>query len=825
MGYFALLLQSMKISLLLTALFYLQISFAQTNKAPTPFGLIIGNIIDAKDGKGVAFATIQLRKLPDTNSIKTTTADKDGAFELEKLSFGYYRIIVLAVGYTKITIDSIHLRSERFDFNIGDVKLNNNSFLDEVVVYAEKPLIENKDGKITYNVGESALSGGASTAELLKNMPLVSNDPNGRILLKGKEPKILIDDKPTELTATQLQDLLESLPGNSIEKIELMTNPPPQFATEAGGVINIVTKKGKVGWIGRVNANIGSRGEANLGANISYIENKYSINLSLGIGVSQVFGNSYSRRENHYADSSNQFNTDGNFKNKNLRPNLRLQYDYEIDKFKSYNITYQGNLNYFNNYSQTQFTNINRLNQIYRLSTRENESNGNGYSHGLTFSYTIKTKKPAEVLRLIATSNLGKNENDRDFFQQFLNPLAQSTGLDSSQNQFFNNYNYALSVRVNYDRPIHKKGHMLSTGMVWQWNNYHNTLNTSFLRKQDGVFLPNDLLSNDFRFLQEIYTARIGFTFILPDKWRIVTGVQAENTNFKFTFLKGNSANTKNNYWNLLPNLTLRKEFTKEFNTSVIYRATIRRPGIGELNPNIDYGDPYNIRFGNPFLLPTLSDNFDWNLSYIKGKYNINTSIGYNKLKDVFNTIRTLIEAGKTQVTWLNIANRQEYEASFWGGYTFSKKFRINSSIGYTYNQYGEAEKKLYRYRDGGTFYTTVNYSYTPSNVLTFEGNARYSKFADPQGVGRSNLTMNIGVQHKFFDRRLIISFNMIDPFVTQQFRNFTYGTNFTLESFSNTNTRNFRLSVSWQINKQVKKSAISEKQKKDALNKIKQPV
>lgn len=812
--------------LLLFAIFFSLINglFAQTNKVSNPFGIIIGNIVDGADGKAIAYATVQLRKSPDTAVFKTIITDKNGAFEIEKLSFGYYKLTILAVGFNKVTIDSIYLRAERFDFNIGDIKINSSSSLEEVIVYAEKPLIENKDGKITYNVGESALSGGASTAELLKNMPLVSNDPNGKILLKGKEPKILIDDKPTELTAAQLQDLLESLPGNSIEKIELMTNPPPQFATEAGGVINIVTKKGKIGWVGRVNANIGSRGEANLGGNISYREKKYSFNMSVGVGASQLLGNNYSRRQNNYADSTNQFNTDGNFKNKNLRPNLRLQYDYEINKFKSYNITYQGNLNYFHNYSRTQFTNINRFNQIYRLSTRENESNGNGYSHGLTFSYTIKTKKPAEVLRLIVTSNLGKNDNDRDFFQQFLNPLAQTTGQDSTQNQFFNNYNYALSGRVNYDRPIHKKGHQLSTGASWQWNNYHNTLNTSFLRKQDGVFLSNDLLSNDFRFLQQVFTARIGFTFVLPKHWRIVTGVQAEHTDFKFTFLKGNSSNTRNNYLNILPNLTLRKEFTKEFNTSLIYRATIRRPGIGELNPNIDYSDPYNIRFGNPFLLPTMADNFDWNLSYIKGKYNINTSIGYNKLKNVFNTIRTLVEAGKTQVTWLNIANRQEYEASFWGGYTFNKKFRINSSVGYTYNQYDEAEKKLYRYRDGGTFYTTLNYNYTPSNVLTFEGNARYSRFADPQGVGRSNLNMNIGVQRKFFDRRLIVSFNMIDPIVTQQFRNFTFGSNFTLESFNNSNTRNFRLSVSWQLNKMVQKPVLTEKQKQAALKKVKQP-
>jgi len=241
-------------------------------------------------------------------------------------------------------------------------------------------------------------------------------------------------------------------------------------------------------------------------------------------------------------------------------------------------------------------------------------------------------------------------------------------------------------------------------------------------------------------------------------------------------------------------------------NTTLVYRATIRRPGIGELNPNIDYSDPYNIRFGNPYLEPTLSHNYDWNFSYVKGKYYVNTSLGYNQLKQVFNSIRTLQAGGKTEVTWKNISDRREYEASAWGGYTFTKKFRMNGSAGYTFNQYGTAEKLLYKYRDGATFYTSLNYNFTPSNLLSFEGTARYNNFADPQGRSRSNLTVNLGVQRKFLDRRLIVSVNIIDPTTQQQFQTFAYGANFNLESFSSSNTRNYRIAISYQLNKVVTK-------------------
>jgi ferric enterobactin receptor len=798
----------------------LSVSAQQTQKN---VGLIIGSILTS-DGKAAAFANVQVSLIKDSTMKRQTLTDKTGAFELAELPFGYYRLTASYVGHAVLNLDSIYLRAERYDFNLGDIKLNPaKDQLEEVIIYSEKPLIESTDGKIVYNVGESALSGGSTTSEILKTMPLISNDPNGKILLKGKEPKILIDDKPTDLNAQQLADLLESLPGSSIEKIELMTNPPPQYANEAGGVINIVTKKGKIGWVGKVNLSYGSRGEANLGVNISFRRNKFSFNINGGLGANRIKGSSYSRRQNYYTDSTSYFNTDGSYTNKNLRPNLRTQVDYDFNKLNNLSFTYQGNLNYFDNVSTTQYTNINNNNEVYKLSKRSIGSEGNGYSHGVTLAYTLKTKTPGETLRLIASGNIGKNEQDRDFFQRFLNPDFLPTGLDSTQQQLTDNKSKAWSGRLSYDRPLKWKGTNISTGFSYIGNDFHNQLNTSFLKQLDTTFIYNDLLSTDFNFLQSIFQARAALTVSFPKEWRLTGGVIAEQTEMSFKFLKGTADNVSNNYWNLLPHVTLRKEFNRQFNTSLVYRANIRRPGIGELNPAIDYGDPYNIRFGNPYLAPQVADNFDWNVSFNKGKYYFNTSVGYNRVKNVFNTIRNLVPSGKTEVTWQNISDRNEYEASIWGGYTFSRKFRINASVGYSFNEYGEKEKLLYKYRNGGTFYTSFNYSYTPNPLLSFEGNARYNSFADPQGRSRSNITMNLGVQHKFFNKRLNVSFHVIDPVSTQQFTTFTYGRNFLLESHNKAKTKNFRIAVGYQLNKVVQKKGLSDKQKRNAINKVKQ--
>ncbi len=783
-------------------------------------GLIVGTLVEGETGKAIAGATISILRLGDSFFVRNELSDKNGSFEIEHLPFGLYRLFISNMGFSKLTLDSIHIRGERYDFNLGDVRLQRSSAeLAEVIVYAEKPLIENKDGKITYNVGESALSSGSTTAELLKSMPMISNDPNGKVLLKGKEPKILIDDKPTDLSAAQLTDLLESLPGNSIERIELMTNPPPQYATEAGGVINIVTKKGKIGWVGRLVLSTGTRGEGNLSNNLSYRNKKFSFASTIGIGASKLNGSNYSRRQNFYKDSTNYFNTDTYFKTKNLRPNIRLQGDYEFNKNSSLNVVFQNNLNYFDNHSFTQYTNINRNQEIYKLSTRDNATNGDGYNNGLTVSYTWRGKSYIERLQVIAAGNFGKNDNGRNFYQEFLQPNFQPLGIDSTQNQATNVYSNAYSLRVNYDKPLKIKGAVFSSGISLGRNNFHNVLNTKFLKKLEREFVLNDLLSTDFRFHQTINTARAGLTLLFPKNWRITGGAQAEQTISQFEFIKGNAPDVSNTYWNVLPNITIRKEFDKTFNASLVYRASIRRPGIGELNPSIDYNDPYNVRFGNPYLLPSLADNFDLNINLSKGKFYLNSSVGYNRVKDIFNTIRTLIESGKTQVTWQNISDRNEYEASMWGGYTFNKKLRVNASAGYSFNEYSETDKKLFKYRNGGTFYTSFNYSFIPNPLTTFDGNLRYSSFADPQGRAKSNLVMNIGVQRKFFNKRLSVTLNVIDPLRSQRYTTYTYGSNFMLENYNSANTKNYRLSIGYQLNR-VQKSKLTDKQKKAAVEK-----
>jgi hypothetical protein len=160
----------------------------------------------------------------------------------------------------------------------------------------------------------------------------------------------------------------------------------------------------------------------------------------------------------------------------------------------------------------------------------------------------------------------------------------------------------------------------------------------------------------------------------------------------------------------------------------------------------------------------------------------------------------TGLNTDTAQITYMNIDDRKEYEASMWSGYTISKKIRLNLSASYTYNQYSAFDKLRNRYQDGGSFTSNFNTNYTIKDLYSVTGSFTYNRFNNPQGATRSSLSMNVGLQGKFLDKRLIATINIIDPFQDQQRRTTTYATNFIQENYSLTQTRNFRLTLGYNF-------------------------
>ncbi|GAA4753584.1 outer membrane beta-barrel protein [Flavisolibacter ginsenosidimutans] len=769
-------------------------------------GTLTGTVLDEK-GKALENASVQLASFADSTKNISTTSDKNGLFLFSNIPFGYYRLRLTFVSLQPTLIDSIYFRAERYDFNLNDIVLKpkQTDNLQEIIIYSEKPLIQSKDGNITFNAGESALSQGSNASDLLAQVPLVTKDPDGKVLVRGKEPKILIDDKPVELNLQQLQDLLESLPGSSIEKIEVLTNPPPQYANEQGGVINIVTRKGAVGMSGRISLFAGTRGEFGSNGSFSYRKNGLAINANAGFAGNEFNGTGYSIRQNIYTDSSNHFNTNNQYRNHNLRPNFRANIDYEITKVHLLNVVLLYNGNDYSNNNLTTYQNLNRFDQLYKLSQRSIGSKGNGYNPNVSFTYTYKSKLPGEVFRLFTNLNYSNNTSERLFYQRFFNPDYSFNGNDSTQLQQTNNLSRGVNLRLSYDRPLNNKTTFISLGGYYNHSFSDIDVDALYKRKGDGEMLPLDLLSNYFLFHQNVTNYRASVKQLFGTTLSVTAGLSVEKTEIYFDLLKENR-DTSNTYWTPLPFANVNKTWSNNTSLTFSYRRTIRRPGINELNPTRDFSDPYNIRSGNPALLASPAHNFDLVIGRSQGGFYANVGIGYNVVQDIFNQIRNLLPNGTTEIIWQNISGRKEYEMSTWSGYSFNRKFRLNASASYTYNRYGEYDKTFRKYRDGGSLTSNLNTVFILKDLYSATGSFTFNRFANPQGTVRNSLSMNLALQAKLLNKKLTVTLNAIDPIFRQSNHTFTYGTNFNLENYSSTQTKNYRLSLGYSFIKSAKK-------------------
>ncbi|HMJ47140.1 MAG TPA: outer membrane beta-barrel family protein, partial [Ferruginibacter sp.] len=471
----------------------------------------------------------------------------------------------------------------------------------------------------------------------------------------------------------------------------------------------------------------------------------------------------------------------------------------------SYNITLLFNSNDNAGNGITEYSNINRFGNLYKLSNRNIISDAESYSPSASISYTHKGKDPAETFKINGGFNITHYDNARNFYQQYLNPDYSWTGNDSLQQQNSIVKSHNFYIRLNYDRPLKASKIFLGAGATLNRLVSHNSLQTAFMKKPENIFLNNELLSNNFKFFQDIYGVRVSLRYQFNINLFANAGVLTEYANTSFDIVN-NMDSYANHYVSLLPFVNITRKWESGINITGSYKRSVQRPGINNLNPSIDYADPYNTRFGNPFLKPYFADNFDLGTGYWNKSYNINLAIGYNVLTQIYSSIRSLQPDGKTTTTWENLSGRKEYEASIWGGATISKKAKANASMGYTYNVYSIHDRMVNKYRNGGSIHSSLNSTYQFNTLLNANGNVTWHRFANPQGTVRNAISMNIGIQQKLLKKNMTISFNVIDPFYRLQNKIFINAPNYSLQSNSTSNSRNFRVSVGYTFKKAVKK-------------------
>jgi hypothetical protein len=255
-------------------------------------GKISGTIQDDA-GKPLASATLSLLRAKDSVLVKLAVSNKEGHYEFISIKEGKYLLSITSVGYGKKFSSSFDLTASGIDLPAIALQQASKD-MNAITVTAKKPFIETKIDRTIVNVEASPSSAGSTALEVLEKSPGVTVNTDGIVSLRGKSGVIMmVDGKPTYLSATDLANLLKNMPASQLDQIEIMTNPSSKYdASGNAGVINIKTKKGRTN---------GFNGSFTLGAttsiyqleNTTYLlpKSQNSFNFNYKVNKINFFGN------------------------------------------------------------------------------------------------------------------------------------------------------------------------------------------------------------------------------------------------------------------------------------------------------------------------------------------------------------------------------------------------------------------------------------------------------------------------------------------------------------------------------------------------------
>jgi hypothetical protein len=272
---------------------------------------ITGKVITYEQSKPLEYVSLKLFQLPDSTFIKGSFSNSEGRFEIMAPPGKYYIQMSVALYENELT-ESFELKASQANLHLGTLRMQlpKTQQTKDVVVRGQKEVMETGIDKKVYNVAEDLNVNGGTANDILNRLPSVEVDQDGGVLLRGQgSVTILIDGRPSSMSGGNGKTLLDALPANSIERVEIVTNPSAKYDPDGtSGIINIVLKKNKLlGFNGLVSTNLAS-GDLR-GGNVG----EGSVSLSYRNGNVNVFG-TYNARylegyRNNYNDIRQELNS------------------------------------------------------------------------------------------------------------------------------------------------------------------------------------------------------------------------------------------------------------------------------------------------------------------------------------------------------------------------------------------------------------------------------------------------------------------------------------------------------------------------------------
>jgi len=753
---------------------------------------IIGRIVDNKK-QPLEFANVSLLSSKSNKYIQGEVSNNNGEFVFDKVSRGDYILSVTLVGYVKNESEKVVIDSDNKLVEKNIILKENEIQLSTVEVKAKKKFIEQTVDKMVVNPEASVTSAGDNVYEILRKVPGVTIDNNENISLKGKQGvMILIDEKPTYVSADQLATLLKSMQGKNVERIEIMENPPARFDAEGNaGIINIKTKHNKApGFNGSVNAgtNIASKTRENGG-----------LDLNMNFGRLNVYGNYsyYGWAGWNYLDATRRFTSTelaGSYQLINSEDNYhghahnyKIGADYFIKKNHVLSVMFRGNTgsNMDAANGKTSFADINKTIDTSLITVSSNPNRWDNKTYNVNYKWDIDStgrslSVDADYARFFFRASSDQNS---DFFDTNGNRINKVSTIHSEQGSDID----VITAKIDYVHPFNKD-YQFETGVK-----------TSFVTNDSR----NDMVGYINQHDKFVYTENIQAGYVNGkaqfNKTSLQLGLRLENTNSSGNSVSTNQVN-KTSYLRLFPSFFVQQTLTANQSINFSYSYRIGRPNYNMLNPFVWTLDPYTSNTGNPLLSPQFTHAAKFTHTY---KSMFITSIGYNYTNDLYSMVLYQNDVTKVVTQSMeNLSNCFDFNASETIQLPVTKWWNLNGTVTGMYNEVnsnvgGSASFKRWCFNGNLTNTFTLPYN------MNLELSGYYTSYQLSGNVTLNpRYNIDFGLQRKFMKDKFMIKASVSDIFDTNSSGGYSKYNNVDIVFKNTHDSRRLNVSVSYRFGK-----------------------
>ena len=769
-------------------------------------GVLSGILLEAESKKPIEFATVAIRSAKDSSVIDGAISNSKGEFSIEKIKLGRYYAEVSLMGYEQKQIDSIFFSPKSPEKFIGKIYLKvQSNQLGEVTIKGEKPLMITKLDKKVFDVSQLTTATGGTANDILENLPSIQVDIDGSISLRGSSNiTILIDGRPSGIVGNQ-ETILEQIPAETIESIELITNPSAKYNPEnMSGIINVVLKKEKrKGFNTTINAGINTNPGQNATIGLNYRTAKFNLYGSYTYRDITRDYNGTNYRETQLGDTLqilDQFlgGARGNT-NHTTKTGIDLYLNKKNTLFVSTLVQLgdglddeEVNSDFFNDH----FNNFD-FNTIREATEIEDE-----------FAYDISVGHQKTFLdpgKEWTTDLLFSRRND-DEYQDFLQNNFDEDGFvvaGSNLNERVSNKRERTQINFqsDYVHPLDENRSIEIGTQIILTENDGDYVFEQFDDTQDQ-FLVDFNISNRFIFNQDVYSA-YGLYGQKIKNFQFKGGLRFETAE-----IRGDQVSSGEqfsfDYFSLFPSLHLSQKLSDRQEIQASYSRRIQRPRERALNPFEDYTDPNNVRVGNPELRPEYISSFELNYVFFWNKVNITSGIYFRDIQNVMRRFRTVDDStGVAFLSWVNLESGQNYGFEFVFAGRPTKSLRFNASFDLFKSVLNGSNLEADLNGEAFSWSSRLMASYSFPKSIEAQVSYRYlAPNVTAQGEWSGFFSSDFSVKKTFMDGDLSVTARLSDIFDTREFSFISSGDNFSSEGYRKRRSRIFNISIFYRFGK-----------------------